>query len=51
MNKVLVLLSTYNGEKYLQQQLNSLYNQQDVEIEILVRDDCSNDKRRISYEQ
>lgn len=44
MNKVLILLSTYNGDKYLQQQLDSLYNQQEVEVEILVRDDCSNDK-------
>lgn len=43
MNSVLVLMSTYNGEKYLQEQLNSLYNQQGVEVKILVRDDGSSD--------
>ena len=42
-NKVIVLLSTYNGEKYLQEQLESLVAQEDVEVEILVRDDGSND--------
>ena len=43
MEKVLVLMATYNGEKYLQEQLDSLYKQQGVEIEILVRDDGSTD--------
>lgn len=43
MKKVLVLLSTYNGEKYIIQQLDSLYNQKNVDIKLLVRDDDSND--------
>ena len=43
MKKVLVLLSTYNGEKYLCEQIDSLLNQKDVEIGILVRDDGSSD--------
>lgn len=43
MEKVLVLLATYNGKEYLQQQLNSLYAQKDVEVVILVRDDGSTD--------
>lgn len=42
-NKVIVLLSTYNGEKYLQEQLESLAAQEDVEVEILARDDGSKD--------
>lgn len=42
-NKVIVLLSTYNGEKYLQKQLESLAAQEDVEVEILARDDGSKD--------
>lgn len=42
-NKVIVLLSTYNGEKYLQEQLQSLAAQEDVEVEILARDDGSKD--------
>lgn len=41
--KVLVLMSTYNGEKFLCQQLDSLYNQSGVDIHILVRDDGSYD--------
>jgi len=43
MEKVLVLLATYNGEKYLQEQLNSIYNQENVDITILARDDGSTD--------
>lgn len=41
--KVVVLLSTYNGEKYLKEQLESIYNQTYSNIEILVRDDGSED--------
>lgn len=37
-------MATYNGEKYLQEQLDSLYNQKGVAVEILVRDDGSSDK-------
>ena len=43
MEKILVLMSTYNGEKYIQEQLNSLYAQDGVEVSILVRDDGSTD--------
>lgn len=43
MNKVLIMLSTYNGETYLRDQLNSLYAQKGVEVHILVRDDGSKD--------
>lgn len=43
MNRVLIMLSTYNGEKYLSEQLDSLYAQEGVEIHILVRDDGSKD--------
>lgn len=41
--KVLVLMSTYNGERYLQEQLDSLYAQT-IPVDILVRDDGSTDK-------
>lgn len=40
---VTVLLATYNGEKYLSEQINSILNQQGVEVKILVRDDGSKD--------
>ncbi len=43
MEKVTVLLSTYNGEKYLPEQLESLVAQKGVEVDILVRDDGSKD--------
>ena len=43
MEKVTILLSTYNGEKYLPQQLTSLTAQQGVSVDILVRDDGSKD--------
>lgn len=43
MQKVLVLMSTYNGDKYLEEQLNSIFNQNNVSISILVRDDGSTD--------
>lgn len=42
-NKVLIMLSTYNGERFLHEQLDSLYAQIDVDIHILVRDDGSKD--------
>lgn len=46
MNKVVVLLSTYNGANYLEQLLDSILNQSDVDVEIRVRDDGSNDGTR-----
>ena len=41
--KVLILLSTYNGDKYLKRQLESLPAQKGVEMYYLVRDDGSTD--------
>lgn len=46
MQEVGVLLSTYNGEKYLSQQIDSLKGQTGVHISILVRDDGSSDKTK-----
>lgn len=43
MKKVVIMLSTYNGEKYLREQLDSLVNQTYKNIEILIRDDGSKD--------
>lgn len=43
MKKVQVLLSAYNGEKYLAQQLDSILSQRDVQVSVLVRDDASLD--------
>lgn len=41
--KVAVLLSTYNGEKYVKEQLDSILNQSYKNIEIVIRDDGSKD--------
>ena len=45
MNKprVLVFLSTYNGEKYLPEQIDSIFNQKDVDVFLMATDDCSSD--------
>ena len=43
MDKVVVLLSTYNGEKFLEEQLRSLQGQIGVDVTVLVRDDGSTD--------
>lgn len=43
MNSVLVLLSSYNGEKYISQQLDSILSQKGIEVHILLRDDGSSD--------
>lgn len=43
MCKVIVIMSTYNGEKYVKQQLDSLLEQTYQNIEIYVRDDGSSD--------
>ncbi len=44
--KVRVLLSTYNGEKFLREQLQSLADQSHNEFEVLIRDDGSQDSTR-----
>lgn len=41
--QVTVLMSTYNGSRFLQQQLDSLYQQTYPNVKILVRDDGSTD--------
>lgn len=43
MNRVLIMLSTYNGQKYIREQLDSIYGQKGVDIHIIVRDDGSKD--------
>lgn len=43
MYTVLVLMSTYNGEKYIDEQMQSLLEQEDVALHILIRDDGSKD--------
>lgn len=44
MKKVVVMLSTYNGEKYLREQIDSLLQQKMVDVMLLIRDDGSIDQ-------
>ena len=41
--KVAVIMSTYNGEKYISEQIDSILNQTGVEVELFIRDDGSKD--------
>lgn len=41
--KVAIVLSTYNGEKYLREQIDSILNQTYTNFELIVRDDGSKD--------
>ena len=43
-NTITVLMSTYHGEKYLTEQIESIINQKDVNVNLFVRDDGSTDK-------
>lgn len=42
-NKVAVLMSTYNGEKYLEKQIETVMNQKNVDVYLFIRDDGSKD--------
>ena len=47
--KVAVIMSTYNGERFVREQIDSILNQSYKNIELIVRDDgskdCRNNKR------
>ena len=42
--KIDVLLATYNGEKYLKEQIDSILNQTYQNIHLIISDDCSKDE-------
>lgn len=44
MVRVLVLMSTYNGEKYLVEQINSILGQIIIDVDLMIRDDGSTDE-------
>ena len=43
MKKVSVVICTYNGERYLREQLDSILAQTYPVFEVVVQDDCSTD--------
>lgn len=44
MVRVLVLMATYNGEPWIEEQVHSILAQQDVEVSLQISDDASKDK-------
>lgn len=44
--KVMVLMSSYNGEKYIDAQIQSILQQKGVDVSILLRDDGSKDRTK-----
>lgn len=44
--KIDILMATYNGEKYLKEQIDSILNQTDQDFRLLISDDCSDDNTR-----
>ena len=46
MEKVDILLATYNGEKYIREQIDSILNQTHTEFRLLISDDGSTDGTR-----
>ena len=47
MNETIdILLATYNGEKYLKEQIESILNQTYSNIRLIISDDCSTDKTK-----
>ena len=43
LKNITVLMSTYNGQKYIREQLESILNQREVNVKLIIRDDCSTD--------
>ncbi|MBZ4041969.1 glycosyltransferase [Flavobacterium hibisci] len=43
MNNILVILASYNGEKYIKDQIDSILSQEKISVSVKVFDDLSND--------
>ncbi|PIO78239.1 glycosyltransferase [Streptococcus parauberis] len=50
VKRIAVAMSTYNGEKYLTEQIESVLSQSNVDITLFIRDDMSSDKTKILLE-
>lgn len=48
--KVLVLLAAYNGAPWIAEQLRSILAQRNVDLRLVIRDDCSTDQTRREIE-
>ena len=43
MPNVAVLLTTYNGENFVEEQLSSIFGQMNINLNLFISDDCSTD--------
>ena len=43
MKNVCVLLASYNGEKWIKNQLRTILNQKKISLDLFISDDCSID--------
>lgn len=43
MHTITVLMSSYNGEKYISEQIDSILHQENCNVNLIVRDDGSSD--------
>ena len=46
MEQIDILMATYNGEKYLKEQIDSILNQTYTNFRLIISDDCSKDSTR-----
>jgi len=51
MEQIDILMATYNGEKYLREQIESILNQTYKNIRLIISDDCSTDESRKIIEE
>lgn len=51
MEQIDILLATYNGEKYLKEQIDSILNQTYSNFRLIISDDCSKDNTRKILEE
>lgn len=46
MDSVVVMMSSYNGEKYIEEQVKSIFEQEQVDVTLYIRDDNSTDNTK-----
>lgn len=44
MSEIVVLMSAYNGQQFIEEQINSIFKQNNVNVRLVIRDDGSTDK-------
>ena len=49
--KIDILMATYNGEKYLREQIDSILNQTFKDFNLIICDDCSKDSTKDILEE